>query len=46
MGFLRTNENPEIMKKAQDEVRQVFKGKETTIDQADIQKLKYIKNDC
>ena len=42
-AFSELMKNPEIMKKAQDEVRQVFKGKETTIDQADIQKLKYIK---
>ncbi|XP_059311302.1 cytochrome P450 71D2-like [Lycium ferocissimum] len=31
------------MKKAQDEVREVFKGKENGIDQTDIQKLKYLK---
>ncbi|XP_015087178.1 premnaspirodiene oxygenase-like [Solanum pennellii] len=42
-AFSELMKNPEIMKKAQDEVRQVFKGKETSIDQADIQKLKYIK---
>ncbi|PHT39247.1 hypothetical protein CQW23_22821 [Capsicum baccatum] len=35
--------NPKIMKKAQDEVREVLKGKENGIDQTDIQKLKYLK---
>ncbi|XP_015087176.1 premnaspirodiene oxygenase-like [Solanum pennellii] len=42
-AFSELMKNPEIMKKAQDEVRRVFKGKETTIDLTDIQKLKYIK---
>ncbi|KAK6780637.1 hypothetical protein RDI58_022821 [Solanum bulbocastanum] len=42
-AFAELMKNPKIMKKAQDEVREVFKGKENTIDQTDIQKLKYIK---
>ncbi|XP_009775980.1 desmethyl-deoxy-podophyllotoxin synthase-like [Nicotiana tabacum] len=42
-AFSELMKNPKIMKKAQDEVRQVFKGKEKGIDQTDIQKLKYLK---
>ncbi|XP_060181068.1 premnaspirodiene oxygenase-like [Lycium barbarum] len=42
-AFSELIKNPEIMKKAQDEVREVFKGKENGIDQTDIQKLKYLK---
>ncbi|KAK4732062.1 hypothetical protein R3W88_025050 [Solanum pinnatisectum] len=42
-AFSELMKKPKIMKKAQDEVREVFKGKENTIDQTDIQKLKYIK---
>ncbi|XP_060181303.1 premnaspirodiene oxygenase-like [Lycium barbarum] len=41
--FSELMKNPKIMKKAQDEVREVFKGKENGIDQTDIQKLKYLK---
>ncbi|PHT98138.1 Premnaspirodiene oxygenase [Capsicum chinense] len=42
-AFSELMKNPKIMEKAQDEVREVFKGKENGIDQTDIQKLKHLK---
>ncbi|CAN4093265.1 unnamed protein product [Withania somnifera] len=42
-AFSEIMKNPKIMKKAQDEVRQVLKGKENGIEQTNIQKFKYLK---